>query len=418
MNVIVYIARLELLRLTLSTAVRLQRTGKRGACPLAKLSMGMIGGGKGAFIGDVHRRAAALDGAFELVGGVFSQDPHESRNFGAALGLHTDRLADDWRAFLTSEASRSREDQIDLMVITTPNHLHVPISIGALEAGFHVLCEKPIARTMSEAASLIEAVERNNGIYAVANTYLGYPMVHEARALSLNDALGPLRKVIVEYTQGWLAEPIEADGQKQASWRTDPERAGAAGALGDIGVHASSLVEFVTGQHITELCADVTAFVPGRPLDDDASLLFRMEGSLKGVMTVSQICTGEANNLTLRLYGERAGLEWRQHEPDALWLKPIDGPVQKLRAGVDHAYLSAGARARLRLPAGHPEGFIEALANIYGAVHTAILQRKDGKTPEYPDARMGLRGLAFIDAALENMAGTEKWTRLHGEQAS
>ena len=385
---------------------------------MAKLSMGMIGGGKGAFIGDVHRSAAALDGAFELVGGVFSQDPHESHRFGASLGLHTDRLADDWRTFLNAETTRSREDQIDLIVIATPNHLHVPISIAALEAGFHVLCEKPIARNMSEAASLIKAVERNDGIYAVANTYLGYPMVHEARALSLKDALGPLRKVIVEYTQGWLAEPIEEDGQKQALWRTDPERAGAAGALGDIGVHAASLVEFVTARRITELCADITAFVPGRPLDDDASLLFRIEGGLKGAMTISQICAGEENNLTLRLYGERAGLEWRQQEPGALWLKPIDGPVQKLRAGVDHAYLSAGARARLRLPAGHPEGFIEALANIYGSIHTAILQRKDGKTPEYPDASTGLRGLAFIEAALNNMAGTEKWTRVHAEQAS
>lgn len=382
--------------------------------------MGMIGGGKGAFIGDVHRRAAALDGAFALVGGVFCQDPDESRRFGASLGLPPDRLAADWRTFLNAEANRSREDRIDLIVITAPNHLHVPVSIAALEAGCHVLCEKPIARNMPEADSLLRAVERNDLLYAVANTYLGYPMVHEARMLSLHGALGPLRKVIVEYTQGWLTEPIEEDGQKQASWRTDPEHAGCAGTLGDIGVHASSLVEYVSGRRITELCADVTAFVPGRLLDDDASLLFRMEDGVKGAMTVSQICAGEENNLTLRLYGERAGLEWRQQEPDTLWLKSIDGRVQKLRAGADRAYLSAGARARLRLPAGHPEGFIEALANIYGSIERAIRQRKEGRTPgpEYPDENVGWRSLAFVQAALENMAGTEKWTHVHAKPAS
>ena len=385
---------------------------------MAKITMGMIGGGKGAFIGEVHRQAAALDGAFELTGGVFSQDPEESYAFGASLGLNPDRLAADWRTFLAAEANRNREDRIALIVVATPNHLHAPISIAALDAGFHVLCEKPIARNLSEAAPLIRAVKQSDKIYAVANTYLGYPMIHEARALSLGGALGPLRKAVVEYTQGWLAEPIEADGQKQASWRTDPERAGPAGALGDIGVHASSLVEYITGRHITELCADVTTFVSGRRLGDDASLLFRMEDGSKGVMTVSQICTGEENNLAFRLYGERAGIEWRQQAPNTLWLKPIDGPVQKLRAGAGQTYLSPGARTRTRLPAGHPEGFIEALANIYNSLKNAIEQQKQERppSPEYPDENVGLRSLAFVEAALENATSTEKWTRVNAER--
>lgn len=380
-----------------------------------KIRMGMVGGGRGAFIGAVHRAAAALDGQIELVCGAFSSDPQRSKDSGADLFLPPDRCYVTFDGMMAGEAALPADRRMDFVSIVTPNHLHFAPAKAALEHGFHVVSDKPATFNLSEAKELGALLGRAGLLYALTHNYTGYPMVKEARELVRSGRLGKIRKVVVEYPQGWLATRLEETGQKQASWRTDPARSGAAGCLGDIGTHAENLAEYITGLRIKELAADLTAFVPGRQLDDDANILLRFEGGAKGVLHASQISVGEENNLNIRVYGELGGLEWRQQEPNTLLLKWPDRPVEILRAGM--GYLGASATANTRIPPGHPEGYLEAFGNIYRnfANHVrALLDRRepDAIAFDYPKISDGIRGMAFIEAAVDSSKNNARWTGL------
>jgi len=364
----------------------------------ARLRFGMVGGGPGAFIGDVHRMAATLDGEAELVAGAFSSDPGRSGQKGAELGLAGDRVYASFEEMAAAEALLPDGVRIDFVVIATPNHLHHPVAAAFLDAGFHVVCDKPMTNTVAEADDLVRRVRESGRVFVLTHNYTGYPMVKEARALVAAGRLGTIRKVVAEYPQGWLARPLEEEGQKQASWRTDPVRGGAALALGDIGSHAENLARYVTGLEIEALCADLTTFVEGRTLEDDANLLIRYRGGARGVLYASQISVGEENALSLRVYGTEASLAWRQEAPDELWLKTPDGPEQVLRRG--NGYLSAPAHAATRLPAGHPEGFIEAFANVYRGGMAAM--RGEPSALDFPTVEDGARGVRFIHSAVES----------------
>lgn len=381
--------------------------------------MGMVGGGAGAFIGDVHRKAAALDGQIELVCGAFSRSAENSSETGKSLFLDPQRAYDSWQEMLDRERQRPADGRMELVSIVTPNDVHLPIARAALEAGYHVISDKPATRDLAEALELKSAVESADGLYGLTHTYLGYPLVKEARDLVAQGELGILRKIYVEYPQGWLSTLLEATGQKQADWRTDPERSGPSGCMGDIGTHAATLAEYITGDLIAEVCADLTIFVEGRKLDDDGAVLFRTEGGAKGVLTASQVCSGEENNLNIRVYGESGGLEWHQQEPNTLWLKRQGEPARRLRAGVDQGYLSAAAHAHMRTPSGHPEGYFEAFANIYRNFACAIAAHEAGESHDplhdYPTIDEGVSGLAFIDAIIRNDRSDEKWTRVSRE---
>lgn len=369
-----------------------------------KLRYGMVGGGPGAFIGDVHRRAAAFDGLAELVAGSFSSDAEKSRQQGQALYLDPRRVYGSYGEMAEREAALPDSERIDFVVVVTPNHLHVPVCRAFIERGFHVVCDKPLATTLDEAEALCRLVEERDIVFALTHNYSGYPMVKEARQAVAEGRLGTVRKVLVEYVQGWLAERLEATGDKQAAWRTDPERAGA-GALGDIGTHAEHLVRYVTGLELEALCADVTTFVEGRAVDDDASLLLRLRGGARGTLTCSQIAVGEENGLSLRVYGTAASLVWRQERPNELVIRRNDGPDEILRRG--NGYLSRPARRASRLPAGHPEAFYEAFAVLYGNVLRTIAARVAGEEAasedaDYPTVQDGARGVHFIERALES----------------
>jgi predicted dehydrogenase len=379
--------------------------------------MGMVGGGRDAFIGAVHRKAAALDGQIELVAGALSSTPERSIASGGDLGLHPDRAYPTWEAMLEGEGRRPAGDRVDLVSIVTPNHTHAPIAAAFARAGFHIVCDKPLCTSTSEARELVAASESAGVVFAVTYNYSGYPMVRQAREMVRSGAIGPVRKVIVEYNQGWLTTALEKSGQKQADWRTDPSRSGAGGAIGDIGSHAEHLVSYITGLELESLCADLTAFIPGRKLDDDANLLlrFRPAGGVtaKGVLIASQIETGHENDLRIRVFGTEGSLDWRQEEPNELWHRPLGGPDQVLRRG--NPYLGDAARAATRLPPGHPEAFIEAFANIYLAVAAAIGAQREGKKPapasaEYPTVYDGARGVWFIEKAVESSRSDRKWT--------
>ncbi|MDX1395098.1 MAG: Gfo/Idh/MocA family oxidoreductase [Gemmatimonadota bacterium] len=371
----------------------------------------MVGGGPGAFIGAVHRMAAALDGHIELVAGAFSSDPGRSAAQGRELGLDDSRVYATFAEMAAAEAALPADERIHFVAIVTPNHLHFEPARVFLEAGFDVVCDKPLTTSLDDAYALCDLVRERDAVFAVTHNYTGYPMVREARAWVRAGRLGTIRKVIVEYVQGWLATPLEEDGQKQADWRTDPERAGAAGALGDIGTHAHNLVGYVTGLEIEALAGDLTTFVEGRRLEDDASLLMRFRGGARGTLTASQICVGEENGLTLRVYGTDGALAWRQESPERLIFRPLDGPRQVHRRG--HGYLGEAAAVATRLPAGHPEGFIEAFANIYRAAAGSIAARQAGREPtpaerDYPTVFDGARGMHFLERAVE--AGrTDGW---------
>lgn len=382
-----------------------------------KIRMGMVGGGRGAFIGAVHRMAAALDGQIELVCGAFSSDPQRSRDSGADFFLPPGRCYGTFGEMMAAEAALPADRRMDFVTIVTPNHLHFAPAKAALEHGFHVVSDKPATFDLAEARELGALLERTGLLYALTHNYTGYPLVREAREIVRAGRLGAIRKVVVEYPQGWLATRLEDSGQKQASWRTDPARSGAAGCLGDIGTHAENLAEFITGLRINELAADLTAFVPGRRLDDDANILLRFEGGAKGVLHASQISVGEENNLNIRVYGEIGGLEWHQQEPNTLVLKWPDRPVEVRRAGLD--YLGAAALAGTRLPPGHPEGYLEAFANVYRnfAAHLrAVLEGRAAEVaePGYPGIADGIRGMAFIEAAVESSKNNARWTALPG----
>jgi predicted dehydrogenase len=377
---------------------------------VSRLKMGMVGGGKDAFIGAVHRMAAALDGQIDFVAGALSSTPEKAKASGLELGLDERRIYGTWEAMLEGERALPEEERIDFVAIVTPNHLHFPVAHAFAEAGFNVVCDKPLVHTSEQANRLIRVVEETGVVFAVTYNYSGYPMVKEARHLVRSGELGAVRKVIVEYNQGWLASEVL---NKQADWRTDPARSGIAGAIGDIGSHAEQLVSYVTGLELTEICADLTTFVPGRRLDDDGNLLLRFEGGAKGVLIASQISAGEENGLRLRVYGETGGLEWHQETPMELLVKPSGAPMQVRRPG--NPYLSEAARRAARLPAGHPEAFVEAFANIYRGAAAAIRARKAGEPlPEgaldFPTVYDGARGVHFIEKTVESAQSDAKWT--------
>lgn len=369
--------------------------------------MGMIGGGRGAFIGAVHRMAAALDGRIELVCGAFSSDPENSRQSGADLGLPPERCYGSYVEMIEAEKKRDASDRMDFVAIVTPNHVHYEPAQLALENGFDVVCEKPLSFDLAQARSLSEIVHRTGRAFCLTHNYTGYPMVRQARDMVRNGTLGAIRKIVVEYPQGWLAKRIEAEGQKQASWRTDPSRSGAGGCVGDIGTHAENLAEFITGLRIRELAADITSFVPGRALDDDANVLLRFENGAKGILHASQISVGEENNLNIRVYGELGGLEWHQNAPNTLLVKWHDRPTEIYRRGAP--YLSPAATAAGRIPPGHPEGYLEAFANLYKNFAAHVL---DGQEADFPTVDDGVRGMAFIEAVVQSSRNNAAWTPL------
>lgn len=379
-----------------------------------KLRFGMIGGGRGAFIGAVHRIAAQMDGQAELVAGAFSSDPQRSRDSAADLFVAPERAYGSYREMAAAEAALPVAQRLDFVVIVTPNDQHFPAAKLFLEHGFNVICDKPVTLTLQQACELRDIVIRSGKVFVLTHVYAGNAMVKQARALVRSGALGALRKVVVEYSQGWLARDIENSGHKQASWRTDPARSGAAGCLGDIGVHAEHLVRYVTGLRIAELCADLTTFVAGRPLEDDGNLLLRFENGARGVLHSSQIAVGEENNLNLRVYGSEASLEWQQEHPNELIVKYADRPREILRRG--NAYIAETAQRATRIPAGHPEGYLEAFANLYREAFRAIAAEVAGGTPpedlDVPGIDDGVAGMAFIDAAVASARQGAVWVHI------
>ena len=378
-----------------------------------RIRYAMVGGGRDAFIGAVHRNAMALDGQYEFVAGALSGTPERSRASGADLGLADDRNHGTWEELLVDEEERSPDERIDVVVIVTPNHLHHDVAHAFVDAGFHVVCDKPLVHTSAQADALRELVAARGTLFAVTYNYTGYPMVREARELVRSGAIGAVRKVIVEYHQGWLAGALESSSNKQSAWRTDPARGGPGGAMADIGSHAENLVSVVTGLELESLCADLSSFGAGRRLDDDAALLLRFAGGARGVVSVSQIAVGNENDLRLRVIGERGALDWRQEEPNVLIHAPIDGPRRLVTR--NSPGLSEAARRACRLPPGHPEGFIEAFANLYlGVAADLRLREAQGRaaTPEeadYPRIADGARGVRFIEKAVASAASDLKW---------
>ena len=380
---------------------------------MTPLRLGMVGGGEGAFIGAVHRMAAAIDGDWRLVAGAFSTDAGRNQRSGAQLGLDPARVHATFDAMIAHERALPDDERIDAVAIVTPNYLHAPMAIAALEAGFHVFCEKPMAMNLAEAQAIAAAAKASGRRFALAFTYSGYPLIEEARSRIARGDFGAIRLVQVEYLQGWLSLPIDTDGNKQAEWRTDPARAGLGGCLGDIGTHAFQLAEHVAGLRVESVSAELTTHVAGRRLDDDVSALLRFAGGARGVLKASQVAAGEENGLRLRIHGERGGLDWAQMEPNTLTLRWLDRPTEIVRAGGPG--LGDGATALLRTPSGHPEGYIEAFANLYRAFAAAI--RGDGDR-RYPGVVDGLRTMRFIEAVIANAGSDRKWTMLDsGEYA-
>ncbi|MEZ5573185.1 MAG: Gfo/Idh/MocA family oxidoreductase [Halioglobus sp.] len=379
---------------------------------MAKIRMGMVGGGEGAFIGSVHRMAAALDGKIELVCGAFSSDPLRAQRSGAALFLPAHRVYSDYASMMEQEAALPAAQRMQFVAIVTPNNLHYSVAAAALRNGFHVLSDKPATLNLQEALQLRDIVQETGLLYGLTHTYNGYPLVKEARARVAAGALGKIRKIVVEYPQGWLARREEDADNKQATWRLDPKQAGVSCCMGDIGVHAANLAEYVSGLRITEICADLSAFVPGRTLDDDGAVLLRFDNGARGVLHASQISVGEENALSIRVYGERGGLQWQQQEPNTLWLKWPDRPTEMLRTG--GAYLGELATVNTRTPMGHPEGYLEAFANIYLAFAGQIQAREaqqpvDARSADCPGIEAAIRGMTFIELAVAASASDIKW---------
>jgi predicted dehydrogenase len=370
-----------------------------------KVRYGMVGGGPSAFIGAVHRMGAALDGEYELVAGAFSADPASSREMGGGLGLDPSRVYGSYAEMAAEEAARPEEDRIEAVSIVTPNHLHHTVARAFLERGIHVICDKPLTTTIADAEDLCRLAAERDCRFAVTYNYTGYPMVKEARERVRARELGDVRKVIVEYSQGWLATLLEAQGQKQAEWRGDPERAGPSSALADIGSHAHNLVRYVTGLEVNRLFADLGTVVEGRTMEDDAVVILELEGGARGLLFASQAATGERNHLRLRVYGSEGGLDWSQEDPNRLRLIETDGSERVVFRGAGAT--SAASAAATRLPGGHPEGFIEAFANIYRAVASAVRGEEAVPGSDYPTVQDGARSVHFIAKALESgAAGT------------
>lgn len=370
--------------------------------------MGMVGGGDGAFIGAVHRHAAALDGRIDLACGCFASTPEKSRKSGENLGLPAGRVYGTYPEMMAAEAALPEGERMDFVAIVTPNHMHFPVAKAALAAGFHVLSDKPATLNVDEAKALKSLVDKSGQLYGLTHNYTGYPAVKEARFLVSSGALGPIRKVVVEYLQGWLSGPDDPTN-KQAAWRTDPARAGAAGCMGDIGSHAANLAEYVTGAEIEEVCADLSTFVEGRALDDDSVALLKMSNGIKGILNASQIAAGEENNLTLRIYGTKGGLEWHQMEPNTLTLKWLDNSQSIRRTGNDFGAVAAAAT---RTPGGHPEGYLEAFANIYSAFAAKILGEET--LLDFPGIEEAVHGMAVIEGMVAASESDEKWFKIKG----
>ncbi len=373
---------------------------------MSRLRLGMVGGGAGSFIGGVHRIAARLDDRYELVAGAFSSDPDRARASAADLNIADDRAYASYAAMAAQEAARP--DRIDVVSVVTPNDSHVAICTAFLEAGIPVICDKPLATSLADAVRLRDLVRRTGLPFVLTHNYSGYPMVREARALVASGALGAVRVVQVEYAQDWLANDLESSGQKQAAWRTDPARSGPAGAIGDIGTHGHHLAAFVTSLAVDELLADLSRFVPGRRLDDDARMLLRFNGGARGALWCSQVASGLENGLRLRVYGERAGLEWAQEHPNQLRFAPLGEAPRTLYRGL--ATLSEDARQATRIPAGHPEGYLEGFATLYRDAADLLTGVGDGRL--LPGIEDGVRGMAFIEAAIASSRAGGVWTRL------
>jgi predicted dehydrogenase len=378
-----------------------------------RLRLGMVGGGRGAFIGAVHRMAARLDDRYELVAGALSSDPVRARESGADLLLAPDRCYASVEEMV--DAERARADRIDAVAIVTPNHLHYAPAKAFLEAGFHVICDKPLTTTIADADDLLATAERTRRVFAVTYNYTGYPLVRHARELIAGGELGSLRVVQVEYAQDWLAQSLESEGHKQAAWRTDPARSGVAGAIGDIGTHAFHLAEFVTGARVTQIAADLTTQVAGRKLDDNANMMLRLANGARGSLWASQVAVGDENGLRLRVYGEKAGVEWSQETPNSLKLTRHGSPPQIITRGGPAA--GAAAAAATRIPAGHPEGYLEAFAQLYGDIADLIAATDAGGAPAanaalVPTVRDGARGVRFIHAAVESSRRDAAWVML------
>lgn len=367
--------------------------------------MGMVGGGSDAFIGAIHRRAAFMDNRIELVCGCFSVDPEISRSSGREYFVSDERIYDNYHEMFAREMALPEEERMDFVTIVTPNKWHFEPAMMALERGIHVVLDKPITFSLDEAKELRRKVEETGLVLALTHVYSGYPAVKEAKARIANGELGKLRKVYVEYTQGWLSQRIELQGGNNAGWRTNPKTTGKAGCMGDIGTHAWHLAEYVTGLKVTEVCADLQTYVEGRPVDDDGASLLRLENGVTGVLMATQIATGEANNIRIRVYGDKGGLEWRQMDPNRLILRWSDKPAQELYMG-NNEFLSDLAKWNTRAPAGHPEGFIEAFANIYRNFALTVMAKRNGETPDglitdFPSVYDGVRGMQFVETMVE-----------------
>ena len=379
------------------------------------LKMGMIGGGPGAFIGDVHRKASRLDGGIDLVAGAFDINPRKSKQMGRELLLDSKRVYGTYEQMIEKELRLPEGERIDFVSITTPNNWHFPIARDFLNAGFHVMCEKPMTIDVKEAKELVEIVKKTRRVFGLMHNYTGYPMVKLARDMVKDGDLGKIRKIVVQYPQGWLATALEKTGQMQAAWRTDPKQSGGAGCMGDIGTHAENLSEYITGLKIKEVCADLTIFVKGRRLDDDGNVLLRFNNGARGVLHASQISVGEENNLAIWIYGENLGLEWHQEHPNYLYVKSQDGPTQVWKRGNGYVADKSAAAARgTRLPSGHPEAFFEAFANNYVNFADTVRARLTRTKPDplaldFPDVKDGLRGMQFIETVLASTKSKKKW---------
>ena len=379
-----------------------------------KLRMGMVGGGLDAFIGAVHRLAANMDGLVEVVCGALSINPEIAKESGKVLFLPENRTYLTFEEMIEKESKLPADQRMDFVTIVTPNFAHFPPAMLALEKGFHVVIEKPITFTLDEAKQLKKKVEQTGLLLLLTHTYSGYPMVKQAKRMVKDGVFGKIRKVWVEYPQGWLSKMSEREGNAQAAWRTDPKRSGKSGCMGDIGTHAAQLAEYISGLKITQMCADLNIMVTGRALDDDGNVLLKFDNGAAGVLMASQVAAGEENALKIRVYGEKGGLEWAQMEPNTLWVKWLDQPTQVYRAGTN-GHLSSYGLHNSRTPAGHPEGYLEAFANLYRNFALTLSARIDGTTPkeealDFPSVDDGVRGMAFIDSVVKSAQSKEKWT--------
>jgi predicted dehydrogenase len=376
-----------------------------------KLKMGMVGGGKDAFIGAVHRSAALMDGKVELIAGALSSDPEKAKASARGLLISEERSYGTWQEMVDQESKLAEGERIDFVSIVTPNFMHFPIAKGFAEAGINVICDKPMTYTLPEAKALVDIVKNSNVVFALTHNYTGYPMVKQARHMVRSGHLGDILKIVVEYPQGWLLTPLEEEGQKQASWRTDPKRSGVSNCIGDIGSHCENLAHYICGLEITEMCADLKSILD-RPLDNDGNILLHYEKEACGILYASQFSAGEENNLRIRIYGTKGALEWHQEEPNHLWFRTNEEPAQLYRRG--NGYLCDAAQRATRLPAGHPEAFIEAFANVYANATDAIRAKILGQEPDelvldFPTVIDGARGLAFIESAVESNQSDQKW---------